>query len=831
MMKRIIIAFTVILIGLNSTVKADEGMWLPMLVERLNYTDMQKMGLQLTAEEIYSINNSSLKDAIIQFGGGCTGEMISSQGLILTNHHCGYGQIQAHSSVAHDYLTNGFWAMSKEEELKNPGLSVSFFIRMEDVAKVVLGEVKDDMTETQRAELIGIKINELTKEASEDGKYKVEIKSFFNGNEYYMFVYQTFLDVRLVGAPPSSIGKYGADTDNWMWPRHTGDFSLFRVYTAPDGSPAAYDRANIPMKPKHHLPVSIAGVEKNDFSMIFGYPGGTDRYMTSFGINLVLEQDYPLTVKIRRKKLDIIGEDMAASDKVRIQYASKYSRIANYWKNRIGMSKGLKKLKVADKKKKLEMDFASWVEQDPTRKEKYGTALKNIEEAFAIKREYGVQYMYFFEGIYLGPEVMRFSRNFTGLAEQLSVDITDQDKISKMVDRIGKGSERFFKDYNFATDKKLWAEMMKMYVENVPADQQPEYLKKMVKKYKGDYTKFAEAVYSKSIFVSEEKVKEFLKNPNAKAIQKDPVYVAMEAFFNNYYKYDDKSRSSQELLDKGMRLYVDGLRQMQADKKFYPDANFTLRLTYGKVLDYYPEDAVHFNYFTTLAGVMEKEDPDNWEFVVHPKLKKLFETKDYGQYGENGVMKVCFLTNHDITGGNSGSPVINAKGELIGLAFDGNWEAMSGDIAFEPELQRTINVDIRYVLFIIDKFAGAKNIIDELDLIKDEPKIVKVNQQKDDALQIVKENQQKDDVLQNVITEISEMVFPNPTKGVFYINLPANTKSVLIRDSGGSFVYHDFNLYTNPTKIEVNLGENTGTFNIEINIKDGKTIKKEVIKN
>ena len=719
--------------GFSSTVKADEGMWLPMLVERLNYVDMQKMGLQLTAEEIYSVNNSSLKDAIIQFGGGCTGEIISDQGLILTNHHCGYGQIQAHSSVEHDYLTDGFWAMSKEEELKNPGLKVSFFIRMEDVAKTVLADVKDDMDETQRSKEIRKKIKELVTKASEDGKYRAEVKSFFNGNEYYMFVYQTYMDVRLVGAPPSSIGKYGADTDNWMWPRHTGDFSMFRVYTAPDGSPAKYSKENIPLKPKHHLPVSIAGVQKNDFSMIFGYPGGTDRYMTSYGINLNLEQTYPHRIKIRRKKLDIIGEDMAASDKVRIQYASKYSRIANYWKNFIGMSKGLKKLKVADKKKKLEMQYASWVEQYPSRKKKYGSALKDIEAAFANQKKYGVQRWYFVEGIYLGPEVIGLSRNFEGLVHQLSADSPDKEKINKMTERIAKRTEKFFKDYNIETDKKLWAAMMQMYAENVPADQQPEYLKKMIKKYKGDYTKFANAVYSKSIFVSKEKLSGFLENPNAKTIKKDPVYVAMTAFFNNYFEHSAKAKSSAQQLSKGMRLFVDGLRQMQTDKKFYPDANFTLRLTYGKVLDYYPEDAVHFNYFTTLAGVMEKEDPDNWEFVVHPKLKKIYETKDYGVYGDNGIMKVCFLTDHDITGGNSGSPVLNAKGELIGLAFDGNWEAMSGDIAFEPELQRTINVDIRYVLLVIDKFAGAKNIIDELDIVKAKPKVINKKHEKKDT--------------------------------------------------------------------------------------------------
>jgi hypothetical protein len=720
-MKKLVLFVLIAVFSLNYTAKADEGMWLPFLIKRLNYADMQKMGLKLTAEEIYSVNNSSIKDAIIQFGNGCTGEIISSEGLVLTNHHCGYGQIQSHSTVDHNYLKDGFWAYSKEEELPNPGLTASFLVRMEDVTQKVLADVTDKMSEGERGAKIKAVIGRLIKEATEGNGYRAEIKDFFDGNEYYMFVYETFRDVRLVGAPPSAIGKFGGDTDNWMWPRHTGDFSMFRIYSAPDGSPADYSKDNVPLKPKHFLPVNVGGIKKGDFSMIMGYPGGTDRYMTSYGINLNLEQTYPCRIDIRRKKLDIIGAAMDKDEAVKIQYASKYSRIANYWKNFIGMSRGLKRLKVADKKMKLEQQFLSWSEQFPSRKEKYGNALNDVKAAYQQIEKYNYARYYFIEAIYLGPEALNFSRQFEGLVKLLQSDNPDQEKINKMKEGLKKSAEKHFKDYYQPVDKELWAEMMKMYFENLPADQQPEYLKANAKKYKNDFYKWAEKVYAKSVFVDKAKVMELIDNPNAKTIEKDPVFQAQKAFFSKYFEIAAKMQEANTQLNRGRRLFVDGIRKMQPEKSFYPDANFTLRLTYGRVLDYYPADAVHYNWYTTLEGIMMKEDPTNDEFIVPEKLKQLYEAKDYGQYGENGKMKVCFLTDHDITGGNSGSPVIDAEGNLIGLAFDGNWEAMSGDIAFEPELQRTINVDIRYVLFIIDKYAGAKNLINEMKLVKPMP--------------------------------------------------------------------------------------------------------------
>jgi len=717
-MKKKVLLMLVAAMFIRFAAVADEGMWIPMFVDRLNYEDMQKMGLKLTPEEIFSINNSSLKDAIIIFGRGCTGEIISDQGLILTNHHCGYGQIQAHSSVEHDYLSDGFWAMSKEEELKNPGLTAKFLIRIEDVTDKALAGVSDNMGENERGEKLRENAKEIEKKAVEDTHYDARVASFFGGNAYYLFIYETFTDVRFVGAPPSSIGKYGADTDNWMWPRHTGDFSMFRVYTGPDGKPAKYSEDNIPLKPKHHLPVSLGGVEKGDFAMILGYPGGTDRYLTSYGIQLAIEKYNPTVVKIRQEKLDIMRADMDASDKVRIQYASKYARTSNYWKYFIGQTKGLKRLKVYDKKVAIEDEYRTWASKMASMDDKFGKALKDIEAAYKVLDEYTLSNVYYREAVQRGAEILGMASRFNYLYEELTQKGIDPVKVEKMSDKLKASLDGYFKNYNEPTDKKLLAAMMKMYYENIPAEKQPQYLKDVAKKYKNDFTAYADDVFSKSMFADKSKMETFLESPKAKTITKDPAFIAWSAFSGFNKKLQSEQDDAKKLLQKGNRMFIAGLMKMNPDKVFYPDANFTMRLSYGSVQDYYPADAVHYNYYTTLAGVMAKEDPNNWEFVVPDKLKQLYKDKDYGRYGNGDVMHVCFLTDHDITGGNSGSPVINGKGELIGLAFDGNWEAMSGDIAFEPELQRTINVDIRYVMFIIDKYAGAQNLIDEMDFVE-----------------------------------------------------------------------------------------------------------------
>lgn len=712
-MKKLIFLF---LITLSSFVRADEGMWLPLFIERLNYVDMQKEGLKLTAEEIYSINHSSLKDAIIQFGNGCTGEIISDQGLVLTNHHCGYGAIQSHSTIDHDYLADGFWAMKKSEELRNEGLTARFLVRIEDVTKKVLEGLNDQMSETERAEKITQISKTITDEAEKGTGYSARVASFFKGNEFYLFVYEVFRDVRLVGAPPSSIGKFGADTDNWMWPRHTGDFSIFRVYTNAEGKPADYSENNVPLKPKHHLPVSLGGVEKGDFAMIMGYPGRTDRYMTSWGVDQAINISNPTVVSIRDKKLEIMRQDMDADRAVNIKYASKYAGIANYWKYFIGQTRGLKRLKVYEEKQKTEAEFANFA-KSPENAAKYGTVLTDIASAYKTLNEYAIQRTYFGEAIAGGAEIMSLALSFRTLASEMALEKPDQEKIKKIKESLKKGAERHFKNYNLPTDIKLMEAMLKMYYENVPVSQQPADFRALVAKNKNNFSKIAASLYSKSFLTDKASVDAFIENPDKKKLSKDPVYKLALSFFNKFTENQSATKDATTLLEKSNRLFMAGLREMQPDRKFYPDANSTMRLTYGKVLDYYPADAVHYNYFTTMKGIMEKEDSTNWEFEVPGKLKELYEKKDFGRYGKNGEMPVCFLSTNDITGGNSGSPVINGKGELIGLAFDGNWEAMSGDIKFEPELQRTISVDIRYVLFIIDKYAGAMNLIDELTLV------------------------------------------------------------------------------------------------------------------
>lgn len=721
-MKRLLIITIAFVLGFGSSVKADEGMWIPLLINK-NIAEMQEMGFKLTAEDIYSVNNSSMKDAIIIFGGGCTGEIISPEGLILTNHHCGYGSIQKVSTDKANYLNDGFWAMSKEEEIAIDGLSVKFLVRMEDATARALDSISDDMSEADRAKQIRKNIKGIVEEATKDNHYKAIVETFYGGNEYYLFVYEIFTDIRLVGAPPESIGKYGADTDNWMWPRHTGDFSMFRVYTATDGSPAKYAEENVPMKSKHFLPINIAGIEKGDFAMIIGNPGGTDRYMSSFAVDLAISESNMTIVKIREEKLSIMREGMDADESVRLQYASKYARTANYWKYFIGQTKGLKSLKVKDKKQQQEAEFMNWVNKSPETKAKYGEAINMISSAYDKIAETNLEKWYFREAVYRGAEILGYAYKYSRLEKTMAKKDNDE-KLNEQIENLKSGVDKHFKDYNMMIDKNMFASMMQMYHQNVPLDQQPAYLLEMDKKFKGNYSEYADYVFDKSIFGDKTKVEEFLAKPKAKTLKKDPALAAVKAFFKNYRTIAAQSKEANEKLEKGHRLYVAGLREMNPDKNYYPDANFTMRVTYGSVLDYYPADAVHYDYFTTIEGIMQKEDPSTWEFIVPAKLKELYDAKDYGDYGNNGTLNVCFLTTHDITGGNSGSPVINANGELIGLAFDGNWEAMSGDIAFEPDLQRTINVDIRYVMFIIDKYAGAQNLIDEMTIIKERPVVV-----------------------------------------------------------------------------------------------------------
>ena len=728
-MKRIFV--WILCIGLGTSAFADEGMWLPLHIERLNQVDMEKMGLQLTADEIYSINNSSLKDAIVNLGGGfCTGEMISDQGLMLTNHHCGYDYIQRHSTIENDILTNGFWAKNHQEELPNDGLFVQFLVRIEDVTKDVLKGVKSKMTDEERKEIIENAIAELTAEAKGNTHYDVKIKSFYEGNEFYLFVYETFHDVRLVGTPPESIGKYGGDTDNWMWPRHTGDFSLFRVYSGPDGKPAKYSEENIPLVPKHHLPISLDGVQENDFAMVFGYPGSTNRYLTSFGVDLAIEETNPARVKIRGKKLELMKKGMDADPVVRLGYASKYAGVSNYWKYFIGQTKGLRNLDVYSQKVDIESNLSEWINEKNSRRKKYGNPIGEIETAYKDVRKYTVPFYYHYEAGF-GIEFVKSSYKLSGLVKTLKDESKDEQTKNETIAKYKAHSESFFKDYNPQIDQDILSAMIEFFVHDLDPEFVPVAFRTVANlgeseiKFEGyedendqDFKVFAKYIFENSMLVDKDKMMAFYDNINLEKLESDPGFIVANSVYHSYKNVSALRGGAMSKLSKGRRNFIAALREMNKNTNYYPDANSTMRLTYGKVLSYDARDAVHYHYLTTLKGVMEKEDPNNPEFIVHPKLKKLFEAKDYGQYGTDGKLYVGFLTNNDITGGNSGSPVINAEGQLIGTAFDGNWEAMSGDIAFEPELQRCISVDVRYTLFIIDKFAGATHLIDEMTIIK-----------------------------------------------------------------------------------------------------------------
>ena len=698
------------------TVLADEGMWLPLFISRLNQEDMQKKGLHLTADEIYSVNHSSLKDAIIMLNhGSCTAEVISDKGLILTNHHCGFEAIQQLSSMENNFLDDGFFAKSIDEEKIVRGMTASFLVRIEDVTAIVLKDINDDTEQAERNKLIETRSDSLEKAAVEKNDYEARVKSFFSGNEYYLFVYETFSDLRFVGAPPASIGKFGGDTDNWMWPRHTGDFSLFRIYSDPDGKPADYSKDNIPLKPKKSLAVSLDGVKKDDFTMILGYPGSTDRYMTSYGLKLAVESTEPAIVKIREKRLEIMEADMARDSEIRLKYASKHARVSNYYKYFKGQIRGLKRLKVYDKKKAEEDAFTAWVKQDDGRKEKYGKILSDYENVYKQINPYEIASTYInecFFGIEINLLCMRAFNLYSKLKGETQEDIT------KAADGFKEYAERYYKNYNVATDKKVFSALMTLYNSDVPPKLQPPYMAEILKKNHGSFETFANKVFSKSIFADKEKLFAFIDNPSLKVLDKDPAFQLVLNIMRHYMSnVRPQLIALQSSLDNSDRLRMEGLMAMNPKKQWYSNANSSMRFTYGQVEDYYPQDAVYYNYFTTLKGVIEKEDSSNFEFVVPKKLKELYKSKDYGQYGENGVMKVNFLSTNDITGGNSGSPVINGSGELVGCAFDGNWEAMSGDIAFENEIQRTISVDIRYVLFIIDKFAGAKYLVNEMNLV------------------------------------------------------------------------------------------------------------------
>ena len=695
--------------------RADEGMWLPYSINGQNLADMQRLGCKLTAEQIFSFNKPSLKDAIVQFGGGCTGELISPEGLLLTNHHCGLSYVQSHASVEHDYLQDGFWARSKAEELPNEGLTVSFLAYIEDVTTAILKGVTDDMSEADRAAKISENGKKLTLERKGKRDVEVEIVPFYHGNQYILFEYDVYRDVRLVACPPWGIGKFGADTDNWTWPRHKGDFCIFRVYTAPDGSPAKYSKDNVPMKSKHFLPISLKGVQPGDYTMILGYPGSTDRYSASGAVKNVIELEGPAIVDCRTTKLEQYRKHMDADPAVFIQYASKQASVSNYWKYYIGQVKQLKRNKVYEKRLEQEQAFRQWAAQDKNRKAKYDGIFDEMNNYWNHQSKYQKALIYHREAGWRGGEAVSFALRFRRINSVIESKDNSQKIINAHADGLKKAAQDFFKDYNKALDRDVTIALLNLFYKDVNPAQLPATIKKVGDKNHGDFTTYVDNAFAKSIFVDQAKMEAWLNNP--KSLSKDPVYALMYDILQSYWNLSEQAEKVE--CSRADRLYMEGLMEMQKDRNFYPDANFTMRLTYGSVQDCQPADAITYNYITTLDGVMAKYKPGNWEFDVPQDLIKLWENHDYGRYADkNGDLVVNFITTNDITGGNSGSPVIDANGNLIGLAFDGNWEAMSGDIAFENEVQRTICMDMRYLLFIIDKMANAQNLMQELKIVQ-----------------------------------------------------------------------------------------------------------------
>ncbi len=713
-MKNFILSF--MLAAFVLPVQANEGMWFLMNIERLNYRDMQKMGLQLTPEEIYSINHASLKDAIVQFNRGCTAEIISDSGLVLTNHHCGYSAIAELSTAENDYLTNGYWAGNNGEELKPKSLSVRFFVRMDDVSKRILNLLNDKMTEAERESTINKEIAKIEQENNEGGKYTVSVKSFYQGNEFYYFVYQDYNDVRLVGAPPASVGKFGGDTDNWEWPRHTGDFSLFRVYADKDGNPAEYSPDNVPLKPKYHLTTSLKGFEENDFAMIMGYPGRTNRWMPAGGIEQNVEYAYPAWVEASKTSMDVMKTYMDKDQQVKLDYASSYASTANYWKNRQGMIDALKQHKTAESKRKDEKAFQKWASKKENKK--YADVMSVINDYYSKTNENSKHNNYI--GLLLRTQM-------ASIPYRLGNDIDyylqqNEAKQAELLPKLNAEIDDFYEGLYIPLEKDVIAAQLKLYstkAKNI-APMVAEVASANNKTESG-WKNYVDTAFKNSIFESKEKIQAFMANPNAEVLKSDPLFLLSTDLFRRYRNKSEDEKQLDNNFERAYRLMVQGIRLQNPDGKYYPDANSTLRLTYGKVISL-PEDKrndANKNYYTTLKGTVAKYQPGDDEFDMPKKLIDLYEKKDFGQYADkDGYLPVNFLTDNDITGGNSGSPVLNGKGELIGLAFDGNIEAMAGDVIFDDQLQRTINVDIRYVLFLIDKYAGASHIIDELTLAK-----------------------------------------------------------------------------------------------------------------
>ncbi len=710
-----------IVASLFTKVRADEGMWIPMLLQD-NEKEMQEMGMNITAEDIYSINNSSMKDAVVLFDGGCTGEIVSEKGLLLTNHHCGFDWIQYHSTVEHDYLTHGFWAMSQEEELPCPGISAVMLKSMVDVTDKVLEGITRETTNEERAEIVKANLKKVKEGAEEATDYQVVIKSFYNGNKYYMIYNEVFKDVRLVGTPPSNIGKFGGDTDNWVWPRHTGDFSVFRIYVAPDGSAADYSEDNVPYKPNYHFPISLKGANEGDFTFVFGYPARTNEYLPAVAVHQEANIIYPVSVDLRGKILDIYNKHQEKDPQVRIQYASKHAHLGNGWKKWMGVIEGINNFKGVQKKKEFDRQFTEWAYKSRQRGA-YLNLISDFEKVYAEYEPYRLATTYLSETV-LQIEIMTFAAEFNALS-RVTKD-TPQEDIDKLIAEAKDVTKVFFKDYYKPIDEEVAVMVLQEYINNQPEAFRPELLNTIVEKY-ADVQAYVDELFAKTMFTSEEDIYKFLdgfKASKAKKLAKDPALMAynnvMDFYVNNVRT---KSVELNNQIADLQRVFMRGQMEYHADQNpdrmMYPDANFTLRVTYGKIGGFSPKDAVTYKHFTTLDGIMQKENPNIYDYVVTDRLRELYEEKDYGRYADkDGSMHVAFIAGNHTTGGNSGSPILNADGHLLGLNFDRTWEGTMSDLIYDPSICKNISVDIRYVLFIIDKYAGAGHLVEEMTIVE-----------------------------------------------------------------------------------------------------------------
>ncbi|GAB5539651.1 MAG: S46 family peptidase [Salibacteraceae bacterium] len=701
------------------SVYATEGMWVPNMIKQLVGDEMQAMGMKISPEDLYAVNSSSIKDAVVHFNGGCTSVLVSDKGLLLTNHHCGYSRIAAHSSLENNYLEDGFWAESYAEELANPNMTASIIKEIRDVSDIVFKDFPENPSEIERAKLLKERIAELTESIEEETGFSAYVKPFYHGNQYLLFITEVFQDIRLVGAPPSSIGKYGFDTDNWVWPRHTGDFSVFRIYASEENKPAPYSEENQPYKPQHVLPVSVGGVNEDDFTIVYGFPGRTENFITSTEVKQVLDYINPLRIQMREASLSIIDEAMAQDELTKIQYAAKQSRISNAYKKWIGQSKGLKRHHAVEKKDSLEALFEKRIAENEAWQEKYGGVLLDISSINLQSRNADISRQYFIEFYFMGPEVLRFSGGFKELIDMCKDESTSEDEIQEWVNKKLEGLG-FFNNYQAEIDEAIMKAQIGYFMEA----QNEEYFTMKLKKKKESLAQFVDRIYEESMFVEKDRLVEFLsgfKRKDYKKIEDDLAYAFSKRVYDHYFAL------TQPVLlnfvpkkDSLMRVWMEAQREVLHERTYYPDANGTLRITFGKVEGYVPFDGAEYLPYTTLEGVIAKEDPNNPEYNLPPRLKELYEAKDYGQYAdESGEMRVCFIASNHTSGGNSGSPVINDKGELIGLNFDRTWESTMSDIMFNPTICRNITVDIRYVLFIMDKFAGADHLVSEMNLVKE----------------------------------------------------------------------------------------------------------------